>query len=111
MKSFIEKKDNQDYHNTIDLIKKEINELDPLDLFYDDGVPKDIYEQEINEIIYRLQFCKTVEELIEYIYIIFASNYTVGEASPKEKFSNAAKNIFKYRGDFLKSRKKKNETI
>lgn len=80
-----------------DIVTKEINELDPLDLFYDDGVPRNLYDNEIIEIIFIFGRCLTIEKLVEYMYIIFAYYYDIEEASPKEKFYEAAKNIFEYR--------------
>ena len=97
MRKLKEKAIQKDIEKYKDIVTKEISELDPLNLFYDNGVPRNLYDDEIVEIIFIFNRCLTIEKLVEYMYIIFAYYYDIEEASPKNKFFNAAKNIFDYR--------------
>jgi hypothetical protein len=78
-------------------VREQVNKLDPIGLF-EMGVLKKEYDGEIREITLRLCMCKSVLDVAEIMYIVFAYCFDLQDASPQSKYLLGAMEIAKAMG-------------
>ena len=91
MREPLTKSEKRDVKQYEEIVKKYIDELDPMGFFPD--APSNAYKKEIRDITLRLHLCKSWYDIAKIMYIVFAYYFTIEDANPQSQYFYPAKKI------------------